>query len=98
MIALACSQMRFSVAGSFASARQKLLMNSVLRVARISSNTAFTAGIVAASASVSNFTVAILSLRQRCGADSKANATNEKPLDPRPASQAKDDDAGYAPH
>src|SRR5947209_15424620 len=44
MICLMSSQVRFSVAGSWASAFQKLLIQSVLRVAMMSSYTARTSG------------------------------------------------------
>src|ERR1700752_2734724 len=48
MICLMSSQVRFSVAGSCAMAFQKLLIQSVFRVAMMSSYTAFTSGLAAA--------------------------------------------------
>src|SRR4051812_25856522 len=53
------SHVRFSKAGSLASPRQKLLTKSDLRVARMSSNTAFATGIFSTSASLRSFVAAM---------------------------------------
>ena len=70
------SQVRFSVTGSCASARQKLLMKSLFRTARMSANTAAASG--ESSASLSNLTVAISSLRFKEPFDAERRGVDER--------------------